>query len=112
MNKHDFIAALFVLGTITTAAAAPVDKYPTPSAAPVQLTIPPGKFESVLPPGVGVKQVDVKGFRVDHTPVTNEQFARFVTQHPEWRRDRVARVFADANYLNHWTSPTDLDAQQ
>lgn len=111
MNKHPVLAALFVLGTLTTASAAPVDTRPGHAAA-LQLTIPSGRFYSVLPPAAGVKHVDVKGFRIDHTPVTNEQFARFVTQHPEWRRDGVARVFADANYLNHWTSATAIEAQQ
>jgi sulfatase modifying factor 1 len=41
---------------------------------------------------------------MDRVPVTNADFARFVAAHPQWRRDRVARVFADAGYLRHWTS--------
>ncbi len=69
-----------------------------------------GTFESVLPPAEGVKQVTVKEFKLDRTPVTNAEFARFVTQHPEWRRDRVARLFADASYLRHWASPTQAPA--
>lgn len=66
-----------------------------------------GNFESVLPAGPNAKQVRVASFLLDRTPVSNEQFARFVQQHPEWRRDRVMRVFADENYLSHWRSPTD-----
>jgi formylglycine-generating enzyme required for sulfatase activity len=62
-----------------------------------------GTFESVLPPAEGIKKVDVKPFRIDVTPVTNEQFAKFVAAHPQWQRDRVARVFADTGYLSHWT---------
>ncbi|HMN46353.1 MAG TPA: formylglycine-generating enzyme family protein [Povalibacter sp.] len=81
-------------------------------AADPQVTIPPGTFESVLPPAPGIKQVDVAPFRMDRTPVTNAQFARFVAKHPEWQRDRVARVFADAEYLGHWKSATSVDPQQ
>ena len=66
-----------------------------------------GKFESVLPPAAGVKQVSVADFRLDRTPVTNAQFARFVQRHPEWRRDKVATLFADAEYLSHWPSPVE-----
>jgi formylglycine-generating enzyme len=74
--------------------------------------IPAGTFESVLPPAEGVKKVGVDAFRMDRTPVTNEQFAQFVQQHPQWRRDRVARVFADGMYLSHWQSPLGADASQ
>jgi sulfatase modifying factor 1 len=66
-----------------------------------------GKFESVLPPAPGIKQVAVADFRLDRTPVTNAQFARFVQQHPEWRRDKVAALFTDDRYLSQWSSPTE-----
>lgn len=66
-----------------------------------------GKLESVLPPAAGVKEVAVADFRLDRTPVTNAQFARFVQQHPQWRRDQIAALFADERYLSHWASPTD-----
>lgn len=65
-----------------------------------------GSFESVLPPAPGIKQVVVADFRLDRVPVTNEQFARFVRRQPQWRRDNVARIFADADYLQHWQSAT------
>jgi formylglycine-generating enzyme required for sulfatase activity len=69
-----------------------------------------GKFESVLPPAAGVKQVSVADFRLDRT-VTNAQFAHFVQLHPQWRRDQVAAVFADTEYLAHWASPIEPGAQ-
>jgi formylglycine-generating enzyme len=46
---------------------------------------------------------------LDRTPVTNAQFARFVAAHPEWQRNRVARVFAYEEYLRHWQSATRPD---
>jgi formylglycine-generating enzyme required for sulfatase activity len=70
-----------------------------------------GKFESVLPPAVGVREVSVADFHLDRTPVSNAQFAQFVQQHPEWRRDQVAALFADTEYLAHWSSPVEPGAQ-
>ncbi len=66
--------------------------------------IPGGRFRSVLPPAQGIKEVTVAAFQLDRTPVTNAEFARFVRERPEWRRDRVARVFADRGYLKHWST--------
>jgi sulfatase modifying factor 1 len=77
------------------------------AAQPRSIAIRGGTFESVLPPAPTVKRVTVGGFRLDRTPVTNAQFARFVQQHPQWRRDRIARVFADEAYLAHWQSPAE-----
>lgn len=68
--------------------------------------VPGATFATILPPATGVKQATVRGFAMDRTPVTNEQFAHFVKQHPQWRRDRIARVFTDAGYLRHWSSAT------
>jgi formylglycine-generating enzyme required for sulfatase activity len=52
---------------------------------------------------------------MDRRPVSNADFARFIADQPEWRRDRVARVFADDRYLAHWQSATapggSIDAQ-
>ncbi len=51
--------------------------------------------------------VPVAPFVIDRTPVTNRDYLAFVTAHPEWRRSRVSRLFADRNYLARWSS--DLD---
>jgi sulfatase modifying factor 1 len=63
-------------------------------------------FETILPPAAGVKTATVAAFELDRMPVTNADFAVFVAANPRWRRDRVARVFADEAYLQHWSSPT------
>lgn len=41
-------------------------------------------------------------FLLDRLPVTNAEFLAFVREHPEWRRSRVSKLFADAGYLAHW----------
>ena len=73
--------------------------------------VPGGTFETVLPPDDATKRVSVQVFRLDTHPVTNAQFAAFVAKHPQWQRDRVARVFADEQYLQHWTSATQPAAK-
>jgi sulfatase modifying factor 1 len=66
--------------------------------------VPGATFATILPPAEKVKVAVVRAFEMDRTPVTNQDFARFVAAHPRWRRDRVARVFADQGYLLHWSS--------
>jgi len=46
--------------------------------------------------------VAVAAFEMDEVPVTNAEFLQFVTEHPEWRRSRIKRLFADTSYLAHW----------
>jgi formylglycine-generating enzyme len=70
------------------------------------MTIRGGTFATVLPPAPGIKQVRINDFRLDRTPVTNRDFARFIASSPQWRRDRVARIFADTGYLAHWQGPS------
>ena len=79
------------------------------SAETPQVTVTGGKFNSVLPPAPEIDAVTVKTFRLDITPVTNAQFAEFVGKHPEWRRDHVARLFADQEYLAHWPQAEHAD---
>jgi formylglycine-generating enzyme required for sulfatase activity len=79
---------------------------PAGTLASDRARVPGTTFETILPPAPGVKSVTVQAFEVDRTPVTNAEFAAFVVANPRWRRDRVARVFADNGYLRHWSSAT------
>ena len=69
--------------------------------------LPGGAFRTAL------KYEDRKGdtriapFALMRKPVTNAEFLAFVQAHPQWRRDRVAGVFAEPRYLSHWA---DADA--
>jgi formylglycine-generating enzyme len=56
----------------------------------------------------GATQVPAFSIRV--TPVTNGEFLAFVKANASWRRDRVARTFADGGYLQHWEKPLELGA--
>jgi formylglycine-generating enzyme required for sulfatase activity len=68
----------------------------------------PGTYRPLYPPSPAESEVLVKAFALDRYPVTNGAFRLFVLAHPEWRRDRVAAVFADDGYLSHWASATEL----
>jgi sulfatase modifying factor 1 len=91
--------ALLTFLLVTVASAAPVA-----TVTSVRAKVPGATFETILPPAPGVTSATVPAFELDRTPVTNAQFAVFVAANPRWRRDRVARVFADAGYLHHWSS--------
>ncbi len=72
--------------------------------------IPVGTFRSVLPVAPGRNEVSVSAFQLMRTPVTNAQFLAFVRTQPQWRRDRVAAIFADPGYLKSWRGPDELGA--
>ena len=58
------------------------------------------------------QRVEVAAFALDRDPVTAGEFLAFVERHPEWRRDRVRRVYADASYLADWAAATDAGSPE
>ncbi len=73
--------------------------------------IPAGKHKLFFEEEQG-KTVDVKTFYLDVTPVTNEDFLKFVKQNPKWIKSKASKLYADAGYLKHWKGDFDFgDAQ-
>lgn len=70
--------------------------------------LPGGAFRTALKYEDQKGSVRVPAFEMMRMPVTNAQFLAFVQAHPQWRRDRVAGVFAESRYLGHWAAPTAL----
>lgn len=70
--------------------------------------LPGGSFASVLAADNKAAPAQIKPFRLRTEPVTNAEFMAFVTTHPQWRRDQVAAVFADKQYLSQWASADAL----
>jgi len=66
--------------------------------------LPGGDLRSVLPPDGRSADAKVAPFALRTLPVTNGEFRQFLAAHPEWRRDRVAAVFADSSYLAGWNA--------
>ena len=69
-----------------------------------------GSFTSALPADARDADVLVAPFALRTEPVTNAEFLAFVSAHPEWRRDRVAPVFAESRFLSHWQGADILGA--
>jgi formylglycine-generating enzyme len=80
-------------------------------AANRMATVPAGRFRPLYA-APRAERVAVAAFSLDRDQVTTGEFLAFVVRHPEWRRDRVRRVFADANYLADWTTPTDAGSPE
>ena len=66
-----------------------------------QVLVSSGAYNSVLPEEKG-EPVQVNSFYLDTTAVTNEEFAVFVSETPQWRPSNVPAVFANSGYLEHW----------
>ena len=64
--------------------------------------VPAGSLVSAIAAGIDKAPVPVAAFSMRVVPVTQGEFRAFVVDHPEWRRDRVPRAFADASYLHGW----------
>ena len=79
-----------------------------PAAAAGRAPIDGGEFTPVLAPGPTTKTLTVHAFELDRRPVTNREYLAFVAASPEWRRGRVAALFADRGYLARWAGPTAL----
>ncbi len=81
------------------------------AAPPDYVHVAAGTLRSVLAGDADKDPVAIAAFSMRAVPVTQGEFETFVVAHPEWRRDRVARTFADTGYLHDWASPAPLLAQ-
>ena len=88
----------------STATAAP----PSPKAPAGMAMVGPGVYRPLYAASPAERNVPVKAFFLDTKPVTNGEFLSFVRSNPEWRRDRVKRLFADEGYLTHWATVETL----
>lgn len=71
--------------------------------------IGPGIYRPLYPPSPKKKELPVKAFFLDKTPVTNAAFTEFVEQNVEWRKSRIKKTFADEGYLRHWKNDLSLE---
>ena len=107
MTKLRTIGRAIAMSSMLLAFNAPAADY---------IALPGGSFSSVLPAvsdttkdrALAPAPVVIGPFRLRDEPVTNAEFLAFVTAHPDWRRDRIARVFAESRYLSHWQAADAL----
>ena len=105
--------AAIVRASLAAASLAAAAIAAAPARAADYVEIPGGAFTSVLPQGAtptASGPVTIAPYLLRATPVTRAEFRAFVLAHPEWRRDRVPAVFADARYLADWPAPDDTGA--
>ena len=74
------------------------------------VVIGPGIYRPAFPASPSEREVKVAAFRLDRTPVTNEQYLAFVRENPAWRRDRASQLVVDKHYLAHWAGDDELGA--
>ncbi|MDI9347588.1 MAG: formylglycine-generating enzyme family protein [Methylacidiphilales bacterium] len=46
------------------------------------------------------RSVTIKSFWMDKYPVTRKQFMKFTETSPEWKKDKVSKLFSDQQYLS------------
>ena len=97
-------AGLALLLVCAGAAHAVDDAPPAAGYVPVPAT----SFSSVIESESGTPPEAIAAYSMRAELVTNAEYLAFVAAHPQWRRDRVPSVFADARYLSHWKGPTEL----
>lgn len=90
------------------ALAARAGDPPKPSAPAGMITVPAGVYRPLFRSDRDAREIPVKSFHLDTTPVTNADFLAFVRAHPRWQRSQVKRIFADESYLKHWAADLDL----
>ncbi|KGO98864.1 formylglycine-generating enzyme family protein [Novilysobacter defluvii] len=73
-----------------------------PGATAEFVEIPAGSLRSVLAYEDVPGEVRLEAFALMERPVTNAEFAAFVRDNPQWRRDRVPTAMAEGRYLSHW----------
>ncbi len=100
------LGALAATILATFASSAFAQEAASAPGATDRIAIPGGTFETVLV--LDAAEVAVAPFALAATPVTNAAFLAFVEARPNWGRDAVPSVFANAGYLAHWAGTTEL----
>lgn len=101
---------LAILALLAVSAAAPASGLTgfAPAPQPGMVLVGPGIYRPVYPVNEKARVQVQPAFWLDKVPVSNGDFAAFVARSPRWRRDRVAALFADNGYLQHWPLPDRL----
>lgn len=94
------MAGKIVSGADTTAA---------PEVPAGMVEVPTGEHRPLFVLPNEPKTIPVARFALDKFPVTNGDFMEFVRANPRWRRSAVKRLFADQNYLKHWSGDLELN---
>ena len=100
-STHAFARAMAGLLLALPALAPATARAAAPAA---MLRVPAGDYRPFYKGKSGARRIPVASFLLDREPVSERDFLAFVTAHPEWRRSRVKRLFAEPSYLSDWTA--------
>jgi formylglycine-generating enzyme required for sulfatase activity len=95
--------AIVTIALITFGGIDAVDADPR-STRSSTVRVGPGTYRPLFPASPSETSVRVPAFELDRDPVTNAEFLAFVDANPTWRKGRIARLLADAEYLAHWSN--------
>src|SRR6476619_4233443 len=82
--------------------------YAVRGTEPRMAAIPDAIYRPLFRGEKDAKEVPIAAFQLGVRPVTNGEFLAFVRENPKWQRSQVKRLFADDQYLAHWTADLDL----
>lgn len=46
--------------------------------------------------------IDIDSFYLDKTAVTIAQYAQFLNENPQWKKENIKQLFAETSYLSNW----------
>ena len=101
LNRYKCLSVLMMLPLFTAAGREKGDLIDVPKGSFIPL-FPDSENEKALIQ----KETKVNRFKIQRDSVTNEDFLRFVANHPQWRKDQTNDLFFNEVYLNHWTTPS------
>ncbi|MDP2316357.1 MAG: formylglycine-generating enzyme family protein [Pseudomonadota bacterium] len=73
-------------------------------AGAARVPVGPGIYRPLYPATPEEAELPVARFALAVEPVTNAEFAAFVTSEPRWKRGGVDPLFADRGYLGDWAA--------
>lgn len=78
--------------------------YPVFAKTEGSKIIPEGRFAPLY--GIEKNQKDflIKSFRMDVFPITMNNFKQFLQKNPRWKKDKIAPIYSDKNYLTYKNS--------
>jgi formylglycine-generating enzyme len=79
----------------------------SPAQAADYVAVPAGTLSSVLAKDADTAPMAVAAFALRSTPVTQAEYRQFLIDQPSWQRGRIARTFADGDYLLNWRGPLE-----
>jgi len=67
-----------------------------------EVFVPAGVYMPFFKTGAVTRTVPVEPICLNESAVTHEEFLGFVRDHPDWRKSRIKKLYAENSYLADW----------